>query len=206
MARSGSDLTRWGAVGLMGAALLLAGCSDDAAQEASEPGVVLSSPEALATAIPSDQATPDDNPGSDDDPSSRDDDHADDPGDDDHAEDPADDDVVLRGAPTFRDDTAELDVEDQRGDGRTVRVEEVRFSSGTGIVGIYDAGLKLLGSSVVSSGDHAVTIELDRRLGSSQELFAVLHRDDGDGVLGSGDAVFVDEGEQVGEDFDYLLD
>lgn len=193
MRRSASEIARWSALGL--AAVLLVGCSNDPGDTASEPGLVLSSSDATLTPTP----TPSGQAGGDHDAG---DDRDDDTGHDDGA---ADDDVVLRDAPTVVDDTAEIDVEDQRGDGSSVRVDEVRFSTGTGIVGIYDAGLKLLGWSVVKSGVKPVTVELDRTLGSSQELLAVLHRDDGDGQLGSGDPVVVEEGEQVSEDFDYVL-
>lgn len=190
MAACASDLGRWAVAGA--AALVLAGCASDAPDQASEPGLALS-PAASAPAItpggdaaePSDDATPGSTPDDDSSP---------------------DDDVVLRDAPTVVDETAEIDVEDQRGDGTAVRVDEVRFAAGSALVGIYGAGLDLLGWAPVQSGVQPVTIQLTRAVGSSQELIAVLHLDDGDGVLGRGDSVLVEEGEQVSEDFDYVLD
>lgn len=199
MPLSASETGRWAAVGL--AAVLLAGCSAAPEESAAEPPVVLTSPTqdgASPTAVaPSGGDVTVDDGSADDDP---DDDQ---PG---QGAAPDDDDHVLRDAPTVTDESAELDVEDQRGDGRSVRIDEVRFASGDGMVGIYDAGLKLLGWAAVTSGVQPVRIDLDRRLGSSQELIAVLHRDDGDGRLDAGDPVVVEEGEQVSEDFDYLLD
>lgn len=193
MAACASDLGRWAAAGA--AAVVLAGCASDAPDQASEPGLALS-PAASAPALTpgtggadrSDDVTPDDVATPDDDST------------------PDDDDIVLRDAPTVVDETAEIDVEDQRGDGTAVRVDEVRFASGSALVGIYGAGLDLLGWAPVQSGVQPVTIQLTRAVGSSQELIAVLHLDDGDGLLSRGDSVLVEEGEQVSEDFDYVLD
>jgi hypothetical protein len=191
---SGSDLARGAVVAAV--AILVAGCGGDAGDDVVEPAVVLSSP-----AVTADPSPPGPTAGT---ATKKDDATAD------HlvataGPDGPDDDFVLRGAPAVADEAAELEVEDQRGDGRSVRVAGVRLSSRTGIVGIYDAGLDLLGWAVVGSGAGPVSVALDRRLGSSQELVAVLYRDAGDGRLDASDPVVTEEGEQVSEDFDYLL-
>jgi hypothetical protein len=51
-----------------------------------------------------------------------------------------------------------------------------------------------------------VTLTLTQSVRSSQELLAVLHRDDGDGTFdASTDPVVIADGEPVAEDFDYIL-
>ncbi|GAA1836074.1 hypothetical protein ACFFOM_09000 [Microlunatus capsulatus] len=84
------------------------------------------------------------------------------------------------GGPTVDDDRAELDVEDQSGDGRSVAVEEVRLTSGTGFVAVYTRDGQLLGSAEVGSG-RGLTVDLDERIPATGEYRAVLFGDDGDG-------------------------
>lgn len=100
---------------------------------------------------------------------------------------------------------AELEVDDQSGDGRTVRVEQARLSDGTGHVALLDRDGRLLGSVPVPRGDRAVTVRLREPLRASAELVAVLHADDGDGRFErERDAVVVDDdGEREEDDLDY---
>jgi hypothetical protein len=118
--------------------------------------------------------------------------------------------VASSGAPssgTVVDTEAELEVEDQSGDGTGVRVESVRLSSGSGHVVVQTRDGQVIGSAPVTSGSQPVTIPLDPRVTGSGELLAVLHADDGDGAFdATRDAVVVDDdGERESEDFDYRL-
>jgi hypothetical protein len=92
---------------------------------------------------------------------------------------------------------AELEVEDQRGDGRTVAVQEAKTTSGTGFVAVY-RGDQLLGSVPVGSG--ALTVQLDTPVPATGELEAVLFADDGDGQLDAAKDSRLED-----EDFDYTL-
>jgi hypothetical protein len=86
----------------------------------------------------------------------------------------------------FRDDDAELDVEDQSGDGSSVRVEEVQLSRTDGFVAIFfENGDTLLGHAPVERSDdeRRLDVPLDQSLTATARLVAVLHADDGDGVF-----------------------
>ena len=111
----------------------------------------------------------------------------------------------------MEDDRAELDVEDQRGEGRSVAVEEVRLTSGTGFVAVHTRDGRLLGSAEVGSG-RILTVELDERVPTTGDYRAVLFGEDGDGrfdadadprvVEPDDDA---DDDDPVDDDFDYQL-
>ncbi|MGB7982283.1 MAG: hypothetical protein WCF36_15995 [Candidatus Nanopelagicales bacterium] len=123
------------------------------------------------------------------------------------------DEVIPVGTATVLDDTADLDVEDKAGQGRTVLIEEVSSGSGSGFVVVHEAGRTVLGSVPVTGSLRAVTgslravsLKLDAPMLASQELLAVLFRDDGDGTFDPAtDAIVIEEGEPVAEEFDYLL-
>jgi hypothetical protein len=112
-------------------------------------------------------------------------------------------------AAVVRDRAAELDVEDQRGDGRSVRVREVRLTSGTGHVVVIDPRTRaVLGTLAVGSGTaRDLTVPLGEPVSRTGELVALLHADDGDGAFdpASDGAVADDDGDQVDEDFDYTV-
>jgi hypothetical protein len=92
---------------------------------------------------------------------------------------------------------AELEVADQRGDGRSVNVQQASTTAGSGFVAVYRQD-QLLGSVAVGSG--TLTVRLDSPVPASGELLAVLFGDDGDGTFdGTLDPRFTDE------DFDYTL-
>lgn len=114
---------------------------------------------------------------------------------------------------TVADDRAELDVEDQRGDGRSVDVEEVRLTSGTGFVAVYTRDGQLLGSAEVGGG-RTLTVDLDDPIPATGEYRAVLFADDGDGsfdaetdprVVEGDDDGDDDDEDAVDDDFDYRL-
>ena len=105
------------------------------------------------------------------------------------------------------DASAEIEIEDQRGDGRSVEIEEIRVGrEGTFLV-IYDGTGLVIASALVSPQSQPVNVELDVILERSQELQAALYLDNGDGEFSiASDLPLVDdEGEIVHEDFDYEL-
>jgi hypothetical protein len=83
-----------------------------------------------------------------------------------------------------RDDRAGLDVDDQRGDGRTVAIDEVRIMRTTGHVAIFTADRsRLLGSVSVPRSDEErrTTVTLNQPVTGTTRLLAVLYGDNGDG-------------------------
>lgn len=177
-------------------ALVLAGCSSGSDDVSTEPAVSLApetttagtAPAATASALPDDDVT------------------------DDPTDDAVDDSTVLAGASTVIDNSAQVEVEDQAGDGSAVQVESVRIGAEPGFVVIYDAGQTVLGWEYVPSAVRGVTVSLSTPVQASRELVAALFRDDGDKEFdASVDPLIVEEDddgtetEPVAEDFDYVL-
>ncbi|MGH8969279.1 MAG: DUF7282 domain-containing protein [Actinomycetes bacterium] len=108
---------------------------------------------------------------------------------------------------TVTDPQAELDVDDQVGRGRSVRVEDVLISNGTGHVGVFAANGRLLGAGKVSTTVRRLTISLDKPVPRTSELLAVLFSDDGDERFeAAADPRIVDEdGDFTDDSFDYRL-
>lgn len=108
-----------------------------------------------------------------------------------------------------RDAAAEVDVEDQRGDGTTVAVQEVRLPTSDGHVVVIDPRSRaVLGSAPVTAGTtRTATVRLTTPVQASGELVALLYADDGDGRFDpTTDAGVVDDdGEAVDEDFEYTV-
>ena len=194
---------------LLGAAavVLLAGCASGSDDVSTEPAVSLAAaatgsaapdaPNATASAgTPTDDATHD----------------LDDDLDDSTSGHSTSDDVIPVGTPTVVDNAADVDVEDQTGDGTSVQVEEVRIGTEPGFVVIYDAGRSVLGWTYVPSRVRGVTVELTTPVQASRELVAALFRDDGDKEFDPQvDPLIVEqddddqETEPVTEEFDYIL-
>ena len=160
--------------------LTAAGCAgggDSASSRASEPGIVLgagATPSAGGTAVPppSGSTSP-------------------------SASIPAD----AGGSPpgTVIDPAADLDIDDQRGDGTRVVIESLSTSVAGVTLVIVDARGRTVASVPVTPGVQPVTIALDVPLSRSQELRGELRAPDGSGILVD------DEGEAVEEDFDYVI-
>jgi hypothetical protein len=97
--------------------------------------------------------------------------------------------ATIDGAPAvpapFRDDDAEIEAENQTGDGRTVRITEIQLSRADGFVAVYTADREqLLGSAAVSRStddDRPLTVRLDRPLTADAQLLVELHADNGNG-------------------------
>lgn len=68
--------------------------------------------------------------------------------------------LAQEAATTITDDQADLDVEDQSGTGQRVAIRSALLSDGVGFVAIYDADLRLLGSTPVGSGSAPVSTAL----------------------------------------------
>ena len=105
------------------------------------------------------------------------------------------------------DSIADLEVDDQLGNGRSVTVTSVILGRGPAWLTISDLAGDTLGVKEVSPRTQPVTVKLQPGVSVSQELVAALHLDDGDGSFDPDrDTLMVDEeGEPVSEDFDYIL-
>jgi hypothetical protein len=89
-----------------------------------------------------------------------------------------------RAVPTpFRDDEAELDVDGQSGDGRTVFVAEVQLARKDGFVAVCSLDDLLLGSRAIarSNDERSVRVTLDEPITRTIQLLVVLYADNGDG-------------------------
>ncbi|MEK9578150.1 MAG: hypothetical protein VW008_02235 [Aquiluna sp.] len=102
---------------------------------------------------------------------------------------------------------AEIDIEDQSGDGVMVQIEEIRISGSNSFLVIYNTSGLVLASALVTPQSQPVTIKLQVPITKSQELEAVLYLDDGDGVfdLNKDFPILDDEQELVHEDFYYRV-
>ncbi|MEZ5185516.1 MAG: hypothetical protein R2720_07200 [Candidatus Nanopelagicales bacterium] len=105
------------------------------------------------------------------------------------------------------DSVADLEVDDQYGNGRSVTVTSVILGRGPAWLTISDLGGNVLGVKEVSPRTQPVTVNLQPPVTMSQELLAALYLDDGDGSFDAEkDTLMVDEdGEPVSEDFDYIV-
>jgi hypothetical protein len=103
------------------------------------------------------------------------------------------------------DSFAELEIEDQAGNGQSVELDEVRLSLGLGFLVITNQEGSVLGYATVTPDSQPVSVSLTSKVTSSQELIGLLFLDDGDGEFSSqiDPKILGDEGEPVEEDFDY---
>jgi hypothetical protein len=103
------------------------------------------------------------------------------------------------------DEIAEIEIEDQSGDGKAVAIEELRVGREGVFLVIYDSTSLVLAAVPVSPKSQPVTVSLSPELTKSQELEAVLYLDNGDSIfdLSSDVPIVDDEGELVHEDFEY---
>jgi hypothetical protein len=113
----------------------------------------------------------------------------------------------------FTDAAASLEIDDQGGDGRTVRLREASLTRADGFVAIFTKGGTLLGSAPVSRTAAPATVRLATRVPRSGELVGVLFVDNGDGHFAVGSDPAVNDGDSdpehrldmEDEDFDYTL-
>ncbi len=105
------------------------------------------------------------------------------------------------------DRSAEIDIEDQTGDGQLVQIDEIRVGRSNTFLVIYDSSGVVLASTLVSPQSQPVDVKLQRALTKSSQLEAVLYLDDGDGQfeIDQDSPLIDDEGELVHEDFEYRV-
>lgn len=102
---------------------------------------------------------------------------------------------------------ADLDIDDQSGDGRTVIIEAVDTDLPAVHIVIETRDGQILGSDLRTGGLQPVTLRLNQSVPEPMELMGRILVDDGDGILEIEiDRPVVDaEGEQVAENFDYVF-
>jgi hypothetical protein len=102
---------------------------------------------------------------------------------------------------------AELEIEDQGGDGSSVEIEEVRQSLGNAVLVIFDTQRKVLGSSPVTVRSQPVAVQLNSPILKSQKLIAQLFLDNGNGTydLDQDTPILDHDGDLAREDFEYKL-
>lgn len=105
------------------------------------------------------------------------------------------------------DPRADLDIDDQVGDGRTVVVEAVETDLSAVHLVIETRDGRILGSDLITAGLQPVTLRLDQAVPEPMELVGRILADNGDGILEVGIDLPVvdDEGEHVTEDFNYVF-
>ena len=102
---------------------------------------------------------------------------------------------------------AEIEIEDQAGDGSTIQIHEIHVSAAASHLVIYDKTGMVLGNALVTPQSQPVNIKLQIPITSSQELEAVLYLDDGDGDfdLEADSPILDDDRDLVHEDFYYRV-
>lgn len=115
--------------------------------------------------------------------------------------------VTLPSGSPSSDPAADLDIDDQVGDGRSVVIEAVDTDLRAVHIVIETRDGQILGSDLRTAGLQPVTLRLDQVVSEPTELVGRMLADDGDGILevGVDRPVIDDEGEQVAEDFDYVF-
>lgn len=100
---------------------------------------------------------------------------------------------------------ADIEIEDQRGDGTVVAVEEVSVQRGNAFLVITTMAGDLLASDLVSPRSQPVNVVFSKPIANSAQLQAALYLDDGDGKFDPmlDFPIFEEDGEQVRENFFY---
>lgn len=105
------------------------------------------------------------------------------------------------------DRNAEIEIEDQSGDGSSVMIDEIHISGGNSFLVIYDTTGLVRSSTLVTAQSQPVVVRFEVPIESSQELEAALYLDNGDGQFSlTDDSPLLDyERELVHEDFYYTV-
>ena len=108
--------------------------------------------------------------------------------------------------PVF-DNSAEIDIDDQRGDGRFIEIDEVEVGLGQSWLVIFNESGDIVASALVSPSVEPVSVLIISRLTNSQTLTAYLYLDDGDGVFDRFDDPLIRESPEksLQEEFDYRV-
>lgn len=106
---------------------------------------------------------------------------------------------------TVYDREAELGIEDQVGNGKTVVIEEFEVNIDNLWLVIRTKSQRVLLAMLTNTESKPVTVQLNSAITSSQELFAYLYLDNGDGYFDSelDSVVYEEPGELIEEDFMY---
>ena len=105
------------------------------------------------------------------------------------------------------DPSAEVDIEDQSGDGLLIQIDEIKVGRANAFLVIYDSSGLVIAQTLVTPQSQPVNLVLDSPLTRSQDLQAALYLDNGDGVfqLDLDLPLLGEEGELVHEDFYYKV-
>ena len=103
--------------------------------------------------------------------------------------------------------SAEIDIDDQRGDGRFIEIDEVEVGLGQSWLVIFNESGDIVASALVSPSVEPVSVLIISRLTNSQTLTAYLYLDDGDGVFDRFDDPLIRESPEksLQEEFDYRV-
>jgi hypothetical protein len=106
-----------------------------------------------------------------------------------------------------KDPEAEIEIDDQVGDGLTLFIHEVEIERGNAFLVVYNDANLVVAEAFVTPQSQPVTISFDVPLTSTQNLQAVLYLDDGDGLfdLGQDLPIIGEYGELVHIDFKYRI-
>jgi len=115
--------------------------------------------------------------------------------------------VPTTSAPAATDPVADLEVDDQAGNGTEVAVTSVLLSREPALLVITDMTGQVLGVKQVSTRSQPTQVRLQTPVSASQELDAALYLDNGNGTFNPAkDLPMLDEeNEPVSEDFDYVV-
>ena len=105
------------------------------------------------------------------------------------------------------DPSAEVDIEDQSGDGLSIQIDEIKVGRANAFLVIYDSSGLVIAQTLVTPQSQPVNLVLDAPLTRSQDLQAALYLDNGDGVfeLDLDLPLLGEERELVHEDFYYKV-
>jgi predicted secreted protein len=106
-----------------------------------------------------------------------------------------------------KDPEAEIEIEDQVGDGLTLSIHEVDIARGNAFLVVYNDANLVVAKAFVTPQSQPVTISFDVPMTSTQNLQAALYLDDGDGLfdLGKDLPIIGEEGQLVHIDFKYRI-
>lgn len=106
-----------------------------------------------------------------------------------------------------KDPDSEIEIDDQVGDGITLKIHEIQVSRGNAFLVIYNSQNFVVSEAFVTPQSQPVTLFFDIPILQSQELQAALYLDDGDGVfdLGKDLPILGEDNELVHETFSYQV-
>ena len=115
--------------------------------------------------------------------------------------------VDPEGQEYANDPSAEVDIEDQSGNGVSIQIDEIKVGRANAFLVIYDSSGLVITQTLVTPQSQPVNLFFDVPLTASMELQAALYLDNGDGIfqLDLDLPVLGEEGKLVHEDFYYTV-